>query len=127
MSTNVFDNIVVTGNITLRSTDIPISLYNVVNVNTSTFTINSLIADQINVFLCNTSTTSVNITLPQISSLPAGKGIIAIVDASGNARVNNITIVAFSGNTICGQSSIVINNDYNSFQLLSNTVNSWSV
>jgi hypothetical protein len=127
MSTNVFDNILVLNNLTIGSTIIPISLYSIVNVITPTFTIATLSNDQINVFLCNTNTYAITITLPQISSLQNGKGIVSVVDSTGNARVNNITINAFSGDTICGQTSININNGYNSFQLTSNTINSWSV
>lgn len=72
-----------------------------------------------------TATGSVNINLPQISSV--GKTTFTIVDTGGNASVNNITVNPFAGDTIIGTTSVVINADYNSIVIINNGITGWFV
>lgn len=67
------------------------------------------------------------VNLPQISSLTNLKLIINIKDELGSAETNNITINAFAGDTIDGETSITLNLNYQCVSLYSNLVNRWSV
>ena len=79
----------------------------------------TLTVDNFLVF-CNTSIASGNITI----TLPAttNQNIIYIIDSGGNAISNNIIIQPASG-TISGQSSITIQQNYNSITIASNGTN----
>jgi len=72
-----------------------------------------------------TTTGEPTLNLPQISSV--GKKIYKIIDEGGNAQTNNITINAFAGDTIVGQSSVLIDGDYNSIFLYNDEVNGWFI
>jgi hypothetical protein len=65
-----------------------------------------------------TSTTSVQIDLPLANAYT--NKFLYIVDEGGNATVNNITIVAQSGEYILGNANWTINTSYGSIKLYSN-------
>lgn len=66
------------------------------------------------------------VTLPLISSLTTPKRFI-VVDEGGGASVNNITISASVPNLIIGETSLVLQNDYNSISLYHDSGNKWFV
>ena len=60
---------------------------------------------------CDTTLSPITITLPLISSMNGQLNAkIYIVDVKGTASANNITINAFSGNTIGGGSAVITSN-----------------
>ena len=95
-------------------------------INSATYTV--LQTDEI-VAVTYTTTGSVTITLPQISSLttPNKYSRFVIVDEGGNAGTNNITVNRSGTDTIIGNTSVVINGDYNSYTVYSNGSNLWQV
>lgn len=68
----------------------------------------------------NTSTNSVNITLPAISSLTSNKRTHTFVDVGGNAATNNIILTTTSPNIITGTTSFTLASNYGSVQVTSN-------
>lgn len=124
MSTTIFQNIKTTGQLIvgdLNST----SQYKIVSVDTDTYSITNPVKGIINLYACDSSSNPITINLPQILSLISNTIILMICDVGGYARTNNITIIPYSGDNICGADSIIINNNYNSFELISNNINSW--
>jgi len=61
------------------------------------------------------------ITVP--TALMTDNFTVLIKDGVGNASVNNITIVGEGGELIDGESSLVINSDFNAVNLYSDTTN----
>jgi hypothetical protein len=61
------------------------------------------------------STGGVTITLPLASSVD--NQTFFIVDATGEANIKPIKIMASGGDLICGQSSIIVSNSYTSLTL----------
>jgi hypothetical protein len=80
------------------------------------------------VLLNNRSATGTGtVTLPSATAqLNPTRVRIHIKDSGGNASVNNITIQAQGGQTIDGQSTFVLNNNYQSVTLVTNGTN-WFV
>ena len=91
--------------------------YNVVNVSTTPYNVTS------NDYFIAVSTSSLAITI----NLPSAsiKKEIYIADASGNAPINNITIVPNFGDSILISGLPIINTTYGYFKLLSDGVSSW--
>jgi hypothetical protein len=76
-----------------------------------------------NVYIVNTSVTLITITLPSATTNPI---LFVIVDFTGNAETNNITIAANGGDTIIGSGTYTLNKNYASVTLLS-TLGLWLV
>ena len=94
-------------------------------VNSATYTV--LQADTMIASTYSTTGTSA-ITLPQISTLASDKRLkVSITDEGGNAAVNNITISASGGDTIVGQATFVLDQNYNSVTLFSDRIDGWFV
>jgi hypothetical protein len=76
----------------------------------------------------DTSSSSCNINLPLISSEEVGSSSFVILDNTGNAFNNHITISPHITDTILGSSELIINNDFNSVTLYSSpTSKNWSL
>jgi|APSaa5957512622_1039677.scaffolds.fasta_scaffold64149_1 hypothetical protein len=73
-----------------------------------------------------TSSSAVTINLPQISGLSKST-VINIVDEGGNSSNNNITINSFAGDTIVGDTSILVNNDYISITVYDDGSTGWFI
>jgi hypothetical protein len=72
-------------------------------------------------------TTPVTMNLPVISGL-SGLSIINIVDAGGNSALNNITITPNGSDTIIGEASLVINSDYETSTIYSESgLSNWFI
>lgn len=87
-------------------------------VNTQSYDI--LYSDQI-IGVLSTIDGTVSLQLPEITQFKE----FIIVDEGGNALNNPITINAFSGNTIIGQSNVIINGNYNSIRVYNNGTDGW--
>lgn len=124
MSTSKFENEIITGNLIYKGILMPSVEYNITSVNTSIYTITTLIPNEINFFECNSTTTPITIILPLITS---SNMIISIIDIGGYASVNNITIQTSGSNTVCGTSSIIIDGNYNSLRFISNLSSIWYI
>lgn len=127
MSTNNFDNVNVATTLLVNGSPVtgvdPYVLSAVIT--SSTYTITSPAANLKNVYQLDSSSNAITITLPLITTT---KTTINIIDVSGSARANNITIVPNVADTILGFTSLVINNDYNGYQLISNnTTSQWLI
>ena len=90
--------------------------YTHTQVTTTPYTV--LLADDILGVRITTTSPSV-ITLPAISTLTGRKKRYTIVDEGGNAVNNNITVTANAADSILGQSTFVINQNYNSINIYS--------
>lgn len=108
------DNLTVTGSLT--------SSYTHTIVNTATYTI--LATDKF-LGVTRTTTGACTITLPQISTV--GQIIYYITDEGGNASVNNITINRAAADTISGNTSVTITQDFNSISLYNNGGTGWFI
>ena len=75
----------------------------------------------------DTSIMAITITLPEISTLgtPNNHKLYTITDEGGNALANNITIATSGGDTIIGQPSVVLNDNYNSISIYSDGTTEW--
>jgi hypothetical protein len=124
MTTLKVTNENITGNLTYHGILVPYFNYSVTHVNTSTYSVTSPIVGETNFYECDTTSTSITITLPLITSSTM---IISVIDIGGNANIKNITIQTSGGNTICGQSSIIIDSPYNSLRFISNLTSSWYI
>ncbi len=78
------------------------------------------------IFLVNSNTSNITITLPLISDVEIGR-IYTIKDATGNSNTNNISIVPVSGNTIDSLTSKVIDSNFQSINIVSDGSNNWSI
>lgn len=87
-------------------------------VSTSTYTIKST---DVQIAVTYTPTGTVTLTLPSASTLAE----FSITDEGGNAGTNNITIDRDGSDTILGDTSFIINGDYNSIRLYSNGGTAW--
>jgi hypothetical protein len=76
----------------------------------------------------DTSTIAITVTLPQISTIGLNNyKKYFIVDENGNAFTNNITINTTGGDTINGNSSYIINTNYETVSLYSNGSSNWHI
>jgi len=98
--------------------------YVLTNVSGATYT--ALTTDGI-LLVDRTSSGICTITLPQISALTDNKKRLTIIDSGGNAVLNNITINRGGSDTINNETSILINNNYNSLTLISDAASMWLV
>lgn len=73
-----------------------------------------------------TATAATTLNLPQISGLQTAQKF-TIVDEGGNASTNNITVSAYAGDTIIGNSTYVISTDYSSITLYNNGGTGWFI
>ena len=64
---------------------------------------------------------------PLISVIPSNKKSFIIIDAGGNASINNIVIQSLSADYINGSTGVNITSNYNSLTLISNTVDTWYI
>ena len=69
------------------------------------------------------SSQAITITLPQISSI--GRKIFSITDIAGNSSSNNITISTTGGDTINGNTSLIINSNYSTITLVNDNSTKW--
>jgi len=90
----------------------------IINVSTSS-TIDATQSET--VYLIDTSSTLVNLTISS-TSIEKGKTIV-IKDAAGNSSTNVINVISENSETIDGQSSITIQNNYSSITLVSDGTN----
>jgi hypothetical protein len=75
---------------------------------------------------CDTAINPITLILPDASKLDPGHYFI-IKDEGGNADVNIITITGKMGQTIDGEESIIVSNDYTSISIYSNGKNKWFI
>ncbi len=97
--------------------------YTVSPTKSSNFSIPSLTSDPnyYNIYQVDTSTNSITITLPQISSIDnSNKRIIYISDVGGNLINNNLIIQSSGSDLINNTSSLTAVINYSSIQLVSN-------
>ena len=117
MATAKFENVKITGELNVLAN----TMYSLWPINNdhefTTFAHNHL-----NVIQVDCSEEPINIILPSISS---SYWMLSIIDVYGKARTNNITISANEVDNIMGYDNVVINNDHNNIQLISDGVNSW--
>ncbi len=71
-------------------------------------------------YLVDTTSNSINITLPTISSITNNKRIHFFTDIGGKLSTNNLTLTGNGGDSICGNSSILLNINYSSVQIAAN-------
>ena len=124
MSTLKVENEIITGDLIYKGVIIQSVNYNVIHVNSLIYTIISPVVGETNFFECDTTSTSITMILPLITSTTM---IICIIDIAGNVSNNNIIIQTSGSNTICGQSSIIIDGPYNSLRFISNLTNAWYI
>lgn len=65
------------------------------------------------------------VTLAASATIPLG-AIVIVKDTGGNATIYNI-VISGDGDTIDGQSSVTINQDYNSYTFVYSGNNNWSI
>lgn len=117
MATQNFTKANISDNLYVHNVNIPTSQYNTSDIiSSSSYVITNVVEDQKNVFLLDVRSNTVNIILPQISKT---NSTISISDFYGNSREYNIIITSNENNTIMGYNSLVINNNNNCYQLLS--------
>lgn len=87
-------------------------------VSTSSYIIKST---DVSIAVTYTPTGTVTLTLPSASTLAE----FSITDEGGNAGTNNITINRSGSDTIMGETSLIINGDYNSINLYSDGGTGW--
>lgn len=66
------------------------------------------------------------ITLPSASAVAIGR-IYFIVDETGSARANNITILPDGSDTIAGEASLLIDSEFGGYLLVGNGIDSWRI
>lgn len=101
-----------------------------VTLKTSNFSVPALTTDPsyYNIYQINTSGGSINITLPSIASLDnGGCRLHYIVDVGGHLEEHPLTINTTGGDVIGGETSMLIQVNYSSMQLMSNKSNTWLV
>lgn len=74
---------------------------------------------------CDTSAGAISINLPSISTLGYYNAKIYVVDIGDNAGTNNITIVAYEGNTINSATNLILNTNSESVALSIVSNNQW--
>lgn len=96
--------------------------YTFITVDEPTYTV--LSSDEfIGVAYSATGTTTVS--LPQISSI--GLKRYYITDTGGNASMNNITIDTTGGDTIIGNTSVIVSGNYDSISLYNDGLTGWFI
>jgi hypothetical protein len=113
-------NFVLNGTITANNASVCNDLLtiNSLKVNRTATTIDYTILSSDYLIGVDTTSNVVELTLPLASSVP--DQMFNIVDEGGNANANNITITPTGGDTISGESSLVISSAYNSISIYSN-------
>lgn len=71
---------------------------------------------------CSSTSTAQTISLPAVSSL--NRGQVYVIKRTGTA---NVTITAYSGQTIDGSANIILSTQYDSVSLISNGSSKWSI
>lgn len=100
----------------------PSTIYSFTDVNTATY--NILVTDHyIGVSYSTTGTST--LTLPLIAT--SGKVVYEIIDTGGMAGTNNITVDTTGGDTISGDSNIIISENYNAVSLTNDNSSSWYI
>jgi len=112
-------------NITINSNTSTSYIRTIVTIAQSPYT--ALVTDDI--IAVQSGGGSITINLPNIGLLGTTNNYkkYIIVDEGGAASVNNIIINAFAGQNIIGNSTIIINGNYNSTTIYSDGNNSWFV
>lgn len=119
MSTSKFDNVEISGGLNVSGVPINTSIYDVKGIITSSsYTIieSALTKNIKNIFFIDTTSNAVTINLPAITSTPY---TINIIDYSGNALSNNITVSPNGSDKVGGFTSVVINSNGSSIQISS--------
>ena len=84
--------------------------------------------DDYDVYQVDTSSNNITITLPEIANFTNGKRMYIISDVGGNLINNPLTIQrSGTSDTIAGDSSIILNINYSSITLISNTTDIWII
>ncbi len=96
--------------------------YNYTTVNTATYSI--LTTDEV-LAVDRSTTGTCTLTLPAIGGIGTKKYFI--IDTGGNANEFNITIDTTGGDTIIGDTEIVISENYNAVSLLNDGVSEWFI
>jgi len=92
----------------------------------STYTLYTDVADQ-DIYQVNTTSNSITITLPDISTLTNNKRTHIFADVGGNLNNNALIIETSGSDLIAGTTSITLNIDYSSVTLISNTNGIWII
>jgi hypothetical protein len=74
---------------------------------------------------CNSASSAINITLPLAANTE--NQIFFIIDETGSASTNAITITAANSNTLNGETSQIIDTNYTSVQIYSDGVNGFHI
>jgi len=72
------------------------------------------------------ATSSITLSLPNASGSISGRSYV-IKDETGGAETNNIILNAISGNTIDGETSIIIESPYASLNIYTDGSNKWFI
>lgn len=96
--------------------------YNYTTVNTATYAI--LTTDEV-LAVDRSATGTCTLTLPAIGTVGTKKYFI--IDTGGNANEFNITIDTTGGDTIIGDTEIVISENYNAVSLLNDGTSEWFI
>ena len=92
----------------------------------STYTLYSGIS-VFDVYQFNTSSNQITVTLPLISSLTNNKRTHIFSDVGGNLTNNPIIIQTSGSDTIANENNIILNINYSSITLISNTNGVWII
>jgi hypothetical protein len=134
-ATNQWNNININGNVT--STGGLFNSVDIVELNTSfsksvithTSVVSatySILDTDVLISLKYTLTGIATVTLPLSSSVDIGKPY-HIIDADGNALNNNITITTSGSDTVNGESSVLINTNYQSVSVYNDGSGKWFI
>lgn len=96
-------------------------ILNKIDITTTPY--NILITDHL--IAVNTSSLAITVTLPTASVNSVQ--VFYIMDATGNANTNSITVTCTGGDTINGNASITLNQSYHSITVCNVTSTSWNV
>jgi hypothetical protein len=100
-----------------------ISSYSITSIGIGDSPYDLLLTDDV-VFI-DTTTGKITINLNLISTLTDNKKKYTLVDSGGNGSINNVTINKHTTDTVMGDTSILIDNNYNSLTLISDSVSNW--
>ncbi len=92
-------------------------------INTSTYT---LASTDVLAAVTYTTTGNCTLTLPVANTLSSGKSFY-IVDEGGNALQNNITVNTDGGDTLNGDTGLILNQNYESIGIYTDATTSWFI
>lgn len=129
MTSNFFDNVVISDTLTVGGNPITPSGNSYILsaiITSSTYTISSVTANVNNIYQIDSTNNAITITLPLITATNA---TIIIVDVAGKAGDNNINIIPNVADTLITQTNgVSIDQNYNSYTIISNnTTSNWII